>query len=237
MPSGLLLRARILMGAAISLVPSLALSETTAPKDFLMLAQTCAPSVDASTLGAVAKVESGFDAWALHDNTTGQREDAASLMQAETDAGQWLSHGDSVDVGLMQINSANFSALGLTVESALNPCSSLTAGAAILRAAFGGGDTPADQQVALLMALSRYNTGSPLRGIMNGYAHKVMVNFASANEHNLPTEAAIAPFLAMSGPGAPAAWNVSDTGSYEETHGAPWLISLPSNVQPPSSVR
>ena len=237
MLSRLLLQAQILIGAAISLFPSLALSETTAPKDFLVLAQACAPMVDATTLGAVAKVESGFDAWALHDNTTGQREDAASLTQAETDAGQWLNRGDSVDVGLMQINSANYSALGLTLESALNACSSLTAGAAILRAAFGGGDTPADQQAALLMALSRYNTGSPLRGIMNGYAHKVMMNLASANEHSLPVQVAMAPLLSMSGPDAPAAWNVSDTGSYEEIHGAPWLISLPSNVQPPSSVR
>ena len=44
------------------------------------------------------------------------------------------------------------------------------------RRPIGDGNTSADAQVALLLALSRYNTGSPLRGIMNGYAHKVMAN-------------------------------------------------------------
>ncbi len=225
------------MRVAFFLLPSHAFAASVAPDSFRMLVQSCAPSVDVATLGAVAKVESDFEAWALHDNTTGQSEDAASLTQAETDAGQWISRGDSVDVGLMQINSANFSALGLTVESALDPCASLAAGAAILRAAYGGGETPAEQQVALLIALSRYNTGSPLRGIMNGYAHAVMTSLASAGGQNRSTQATRSFANSLSNSDAPADWNVSATGSYEEIHGAPWLILLPSNVQPASSVR
>lgn len=58
----------------------------------------------------------------------------------------------SVDVGLMQINSRNFKWLGLTMADALDPCRSIKAGAEVL------------------VAHSYYNTGSPTRGIDNGYA-------------------------------------------------------------------
>lgn len=58
----------------------------------------------------------------------------------------------SIDVGLMQINSKNFKWLGLTMRDALDPCKSIRAGA------------------ELLASFSRYNTGSPTRGIANGYA-------------------------------------------------------------------
>jgi type IV secretion system protein VirB1 len=155
---------------------------------------------------------------------------------AFSDASLWIGHGDSVDIGVMQINSANFSALGLTVRTALDPCASLAAGAAVLQAAYGGGGTSADQQVALLMALSRYNTGSPLKGIMNGYAHTVMMN-AEANA--LPILAADSPAAVspvLTDPKAPPSWDVSATGKYAEAHGAPWLVSPPSpagSIMPP----
>lgn len=55
----------------------------------------------------------------------------------------------------MQINSANFGWLGLTMMDALDPCRSIAAGAEVLT------------------AYSRYNTGSPTRGIKNGYAASV----------------------------------------------------------------
>jgi type IV secretion system protein VirB1 len=58
----------------------------------------------------------------------------------------------TLDVGLMQINTRNFDWLGLTMADALDPCRSIAAGAQVL------------------IAYSRYNTGSPTRGIANGYA-------------------------------------------------------------------
>ena len=237
MASTLNLRAKLFAGWVFFLTPASAFSATPFPESFRAIAGTCAPSVDADTLGAVAKVESNFDALALHDNTTSQQEAPASLIQAETDAGRWLSRGDSVDIGLMQINSANFSALGLTIESALDPCASLAAGAAILRAAYGGGNTPVDQQVALLMALSRYNTGSPVRGIMNGYVRTVLANMADEDEHVPQPLATGAPVEPSRDPSAPADWNVSAAGSYAEVHGAPWLISLSLTQKPASAVR
>jgi type IV secretion system protein VirB1 len=62
----------------------------------------------------------------------------------------------STDYGLMQINSGNLALLGLTPATALDPCRSIAAGA------------------RLLVSFSRYNTGSPTRGIANGYAVAVV---------------------------------------------------------------
>lgn len=202
--------------------------------DFATLASRCAPAVSPTILQAVARTESGFYPWALHDDTTGQREIAVSRVKAQADSTRWLRHGDAVDVGLMQVSSANFSALGLSVQSALDPCTSLAAGAEVLRAAFGGDNEPADQQVALLMALSRYNTGSPLRGILNGYARTVLGNegLHVAASYTGNDRADSNPNLNM-----PPDWNVAESGRYAEVHGAPWLISFSSGTSSTSSVR
>lgn len=167
--------------------------------------------------------ESGLDPLALHDNTTDRKEDAGSRRQATSDAARWVERGDSVDIGLMQINSANLPALGLSVTTALDPCASMAAGAAILRAAYGGGGTPADRQAALLIALSRYNTGSPLKGILNGYDRRVLAN---AGTQSLPALSPLAPAESPSNPAAPPSWNISAAGAYAQIHGAPWFVAL-----------
>ncbi|MGE4482937.1 transglycosylase SLT domain-containing protein [Acidocella sp.] len=228
---------KFIVVAGLILLPAQVLSAPISTANFDALAQSCAPSIALATLSAVAKVESGFDPWALHDNTTGQNQHVSSLEQAEVQASQWISHDDSVDIGMMQINSANLSALNLTAVQALDPCASLAAGAEILRAAYGGDNTPITQQVALLMALSRYNTGSPLRGIMNGYARKVMMSMTNVGGPVPQTLAMNSAVDAVSDPNTPPPWNVAAAGSYEEVHGAPWLISLPPTVQQESSVR
>ena len=178
----------------------------------------------AQTLAAVARTESGLDPWALHNNTTGVSETPASAQAALADAWAWVGQGDSVDIGLMQINSANLSALGMTARTALDPCASLAGrGAAVLQAAYGGGTTNADSQVALLEALSRYNTGSPLKGIMNGYVRTVMANADSAA---LPAPLGVKARTPPVDPNAPPSWDISATGAYAQSHGAAWLISL-----------
>jgi type IV secretion system protein VirB1 len=190
---------------------------------FARLASQCAPTVPAAMLDAVARTESGLDPWALHDNTTGTGERPASQEQAISDAQRWIDRGDSVDIGLMQINSTNLPALSMTISSALDSCASLTGGAAVLRAAYGGGATSAEKQTALLIALSRYNTGSAFAGIMNGYARTVMANAGGGTE-TAPSSGVNVPIL--SDPNAPPSWNVSATGSYAQHHGASWLIQL-----------
>jgi type IV secretion system protein VirB1 len=205
-------------------------------EDFSAMAARCAPGVAVRTLYAVALTESDLDPWALHDNTTGKSETPGTRDASLADARLWLGLGHSVDIGLMQINSANLSALQMTILSALDPCVSMAGGAEVLRAAYGEGSAPADQRVALLLALSRYNTGSPLRGIMNGYARRVMANGA-VGAVLLPTTGADTPTRRPSDalapdPNTPPAWNVAALGIYAQQHGAPWLISMPTAPPP-----
>ncbi|MBX4899650.1 type IV secretion system lytic transglycosylase VirB1 [Rhizobium bangladeshense] len=156
-----------------AILPRAALSEPLSLEAFNTLARTCAPSVSSSTLAAIAKVESGFNPLAIHDNNTGKIISARSGREAVEVIDELLSKGHSIDVGLMQINSANFSNLGLTPLVALDPCSSLRAASIVLEGRYAGGETAEAQQHALRQALSAYNTGDLSRGFQNGYVQKV----------------------------------------------------------------
>lgn len=195
--------------------------------NFKTLATRCAPSVSVNTLAAVAHTESGNDPWALRDNTTGTSIRPDTLDEAQLDASQLLARGDSVDIGLMQINSGNLSALRMTATDALDPCASLTGGAAVLRAAYGSKNADTDQNVSLLLALSRYNTGTPFKGIMNGYARTVVEN-TETNLSSSPT--ADASSLRTLDPNAPPTWNVWASAAYARSHDASWLVT--SNADP-----
>jgi len=201
------------------------------------LASQCAPRIYPSLLTSVAKTESGLDPLTLHDNTTGVSDHAPTVEAAAAEAESWIAGGDSVDLGLMQVNSANLASLGMTVPAAFDACASLAAGAAILRAAYGGGQTPAEQQVALLMALSRYNTGSPFKGILNGYARKVIRNAqGQPGSQAKVTPQALPP---AADPNAPPSWDVWASASYAQSHGAPWLVPLSPRgaTKPPQADR
>jgi type IV secretion system protein VirB1 len=177
--------------------------------------------VPEATLAAVAHTESGLDPLALHDNTTGTSIRPNTLDEARLDAIQLLDRGDSVDIGLMQINSTNLSALGMTTTDALDPCASLSGGVAVLRAAYGKGGGVTDQNVALLLALSRYNTGTPFKGIMNGYARTVVQN---AEPGSLSSSTLSASSIQTLDPNAPPAWNVWASAAYARSHDASWLV-------------
>jgi len=141
--------------------------------DFGRLAARCAPRVALSTLAAVARTESGFEPLMIHDNTTGLSSLAGSRARAIRIAQAALQAGHSVDLGIMQINSANLAPYGLTVSAAFTACRSMAVGAAILSQAYAGGDTHKAQQAALRIAISRYNTGNAQDGFVNGYVHRV----------------------------------------------------------------
>jgi type IV secretion system protein VirB1 len=205
--------------------PAFAAPMSTA--DFNTLAARCAALAPVGILEAVARTESGLDPWVLHDNTTGASIRPNALNEAQMDAKQLVSHGDSVDIGLMQINSANLPALGISATNALDPCVSLTGGAAVLKAAYGSGNSSSDQKVSLLLALSRYNTGTPFKGIMNGYARAVEQNAALASFSSSPT---IIPTSQAVDPNAPPAWDLWASAAYARLHGASWLVT--SNADP-----
>jgi type IV secretion system protein VirB1 len=120
------------------------------------LAVVCAPQVAPATLLAIARTESAFDPLAVHDNTTGQSYAPADTAEAITIARRLFDAGHNYDAGLMQINDRNYRLLGVTLESAFDPCTSMGATA------------------ALLVSFSLYNTGSTSRGFRNGYVARVV---------------------------------------------------------------
>jgi type IV secretion system protein VirB1 len=198
--------------------------------NFDLVAARCAASVPAGTLEAVARTESGVDPWVLHDNSTGASIRPTSFYDAQADTTQLVGRGDSVDIGLMQINSANLPALGISATAALDPCVSLADGAAVLTAAYGDISVTSDQKVSLLLALSRYNTGTPFKGIMNGYARTVELNAVTDASLSSSSPAANIATVSAIDPNAPPAWYLWASAAYARLHGASWLVT--SNSDP-----
>lgn len=131
----------------------------------------CAPNVAPITLQAIIEVESGGNPRALNINGMRQQppptRDAKEAAQV---AESYIARGYSVDIGLMQVNSRNLAALGITVEQVLEPCTNIRAAATILTVDYAeAARTRGDGQSALQAALSAYNTGNFYRGFANGY--------------------------------------------------------------------
>ena len=79
----------LVAGALVCLVaahPSPALAATLSDVDFANLAARCAPAVPEWVLRAVARTESNFHPWMLHDNTVHVSDSPASLAAAEVEA-------------------------------------------------------------------------------------------------------------------------------------------------------
>lgn len=157
------------------------------------LAAQCAPTVAAETLLSVVKVESGFDPLAIGVNGgPAIRVQAKSRQEAAAKAAALVADGRSVDLGLAQINSRNLDWLGLTIESAFDPCRNLAASARVLQDGYARGARREDgEQPALLTALSYYNTGHPDRGFRNGYVAKVTAAAATIVPALKPTANAV----------------------------------------------
>jgi len=131
----------------------------------LAMALQCAPGIAPSTVASIARVESGYNPLAIHDNTTRQTFDPSSPGDAITLATNLIVvQRHSVDLGLLQVNSTNYQRLGLTISDAFDPCRSMQAGSRLLSDAY---------QDALRRALSVFNTGDEQRGIANGYVSRV----------------------------------------------------------------
>ncbi|MBN8904921.1 MAG: hypothetical protein BGO51_26190 [Rhodospirillales bacterium 69-11] len=131
----------------------------------------CAANVAPITLEAVMRVESGGNPLAINVNQlSGPQPHPATLADAVAAAQSYVARGYSVDLGLMQVNSRNLAALGVTIEEVLDPCANVKAGAAILTANYAEAvRSRGEGQGALQAALSAYNTGSFYQGFENGY--------------------------------------------------------------------
>jgi type IV secretion system protein VirB1 len=165
------------------------------------------------TLRAVAAVESHFDPLAVRDNTTHESWAPSSLTAATALAKGRLKLSHSIDIGLMQINSENLASLHMGVEEAFDPCQSLDAAHRILQTAFAAGSSEAERQAAILITLSRYNTGRPLAGIANGYADQVII------AESTPSNAIL---VRPNAPTAPPQWDIWGTSGAEPTS---WIVA------------
>jgi type IV secretion system protein VirB1 len=171
----------------------------------LALAHQCAPGVAPDTIVSIADAKSGLYALAVHDNASGTRhapDTPGAAIALATDP--IVAQHHSVDLGLMQVNGANLPAVDLSVADAFDACQSMRTGSEILSQAY---------HHALRAVLSIYNTGHPVRGIINGYVAGVeaatavpsIVTFAPAG----PARAAPTHYVTASA----GAWNTFIEGS------------------------
>ena len=132
----------------------------------LELLMVCAPAVDPVTMAAVVMQESGGRPWVLNNNTAKKSVAFTSKAAAVAVAVAAVGRGESVDLGLAQINNKNLPALGLSVDQVFDPCTNIAAGAAILAAGY-------KKAGSLSGALSTYNTGRSDSKVGAVYAQKV----------------------------------------------------------------
>lgn len=122
----------------------------------------CPTNAPPGLLRAIAAVESGNTPLTVHDNPPYEAVyHPPTVAAAAALARQLIAIGHNPDLGPMQINAANLSRLGLSVEQAFDRCKAERAAVRLL-------------EPALRAALSAYNTGSPTRGVENGYVAKVL---------------------------------------------------------------
>lgn len=173
----------------------------------LEMMAACAPNVAPATLERIIAVESRGEPLALNVNTkwvTVQDKNGDQVMTVDADgktkperkkvafkspievktkqdavtvAYMAIDAGHSVDLGYMQVNSKNLSALGYTVEDMFDPCKNLAAGARVLTAFYSAAlPKYPGKQAALIAALSAYNTGDFEKGLTNGYLARYGIN-------------------------------------------------------------
>lgn len=202
---------------------------------FAALAADCAPAVHADTLAAIAHTESRFNPLAIFDNRTRRAYAPDDRTAAVATASALLAQGHPVDLGLMQINSANLPRLGLTPAAAFDPCTSLDAAARLLVEGYHP-NPGEDGQQALRRTLSRYNTGSPVHGLANGYVTKVQTaaqQIVPALRTRTPPPDGPAPLPTARPPPGPPAWDVYGQARFARTQAG---LSLPQSVpRQPSS--
>jgi type IV secretion system protein VirB1 len=128
------------------------------------------PNIAPATLEAVIAVESRGDPLAIFDNTTRRAWHPHDQVEAIALAQRLVTAGHVVDIGLMQVDSANLPALGLSGAQAFDPCTNVRAGGTILAADYAAAmQRWGEGQIALQHALSAYNAGNFYRGFRNGY--------------------------------------------------------------------
>lgn len=156
---------------------------------FLALALSCAPGVHATTVQAVAHVESSLNPWAIGAVGGVLKRQPASRAEALATARDLEAKGWNFSVGLGQINARNFGRLGLTLDRAFEPCTNLAAMQTVLTHCFERASTSSaiGSQTALRRALSCYYSGDFSTGFRHGYVRKVVAAAPTTGRQAAPT--------------------------------------------------
>ena len=145
---------------------------------FLALVLACAPQVHADTARAVVSVESTFNPWAIGVVGGSLVRQPRHRAEALATAKALQTAGWNFSIGLGQINVGNFERLGLTIESAFDPCTNLAAMQTVLGECFDRARSrvlkSAVDQSALRQALSCYYSGDFATGFRHVYVRKVV---------------------------------------------------------------
>ncbi|MFV7494088.1 lytic transglycosylase domain-containing protein [Klebsiella michiganensis] len=158
---------------------------------FLAAAMQCAASIHPSTALDVARVESGFNPYAiaeiipkatrsLGDNNVISHQ-PASRDKAELIIRRLVIQGRRYSVGLMQITSTNFHHYGVTASDLLEPCTNLSVFERILSDCYQRGGS-------LKRALSCYysgnfHTGQQPEAVFSGTSYLQRIGYASGSPH------------------------------------------------------
>lgn len=175
------------MAAVFSLcLPPLSVVNAKLSAPVMALAKQCAPEIHPLTMGYLVGHESSNSRFAINVNLRGGQarppfKAPTTLEEAVSFVGWLETHGYNFDVGLGQINSANFRMLNVTASQLFDSCTNLRAAQTVLKTCYSAAVKiyPAGQ-VALRHALSCYNTGSLTAGIENGYVAKVTAQLSQS---------------------------------------------------------
>jgi type IV secretion system protein VirB1 len=143
--------------------------------DFMAMATQCAPLVAPGTARALMAVESGGNPYAIGVVAGSLERQPRTLAEAVATVRALDAAGRNFSVGLAQINKTNFARLGLTLQTAFDPCANLAAMQTILGECFARATArTAHEQRALQQAISCYYSGNFQTGFDHGYVQKVV---------------------------------------------------------------
>ncbi len=150
-------------------------ARTLTETEFQALAAKCAPQVAYDTLRALVRTESSFNPLAIAV-VGGKVRQPSSLPEALTTVMKLQRGRESYSLGLGQINSTNFRALGLEPAELFDPCVNLSAAAKILTECYERTQESRVQGERLTDALSCYYSGNERTGYEHGYVQRVLHN-------------------------------------------------------------
>ena len=163
-----------------------------------VLARACAPEIATEAVVPLIVAESGGDPLQINVNK-GPRVRARSAVEGAAIVRRYMAAGYTVDVGLAQINSANFARLGVSVEQVFEPCTNLRLASIVLQQGYGLASRHYTGLDAISATYSLYNTGTLTGGFRNGYVGRVWTAAANLGSVDAPPATPVAATADLSG--------------------------------------